>query len=77
MQAAAGYGFERHGDVATHTGNFGPRTGTLRIDYLLPSKGFAVRDGGVFWPLEDAPEAAWTRASDHHMVWLDLADPAP
>ncbi len=76
-QAAAGYGFERHGDVATHTGNFGPRTGTLRIDYLLPSKGFAVRDGGVFWPLEDAPEAAWTRASDHHMVWLDLADPAP
>lgn len=76
-EVAAGYGFERKGEVNAHTGDFGPRTGTLRIDYLLPSEGFAVLDGGVFWPRKDAPEAAWTRASDHHMVWLDLADPAP
>ncbi len=77
VQAAGRYAFERHGDVSAHTGDFGPRSGTLRIDYLLPSKGFSVLAGGVFWPPEDAPEAAWTRASDHHMVWLDLADPVP
>ncbi|MGE0208693.1 MAG: endonuclease/exonuclease/phosphatase family protein [Lysobacteraceae bacterium] len=75
--AAAGYGFERRGDVSAHTGDFGPRSGTLRIDYLLPSKDFSILAGGVFWPLEGAPEAEWTRVTDHHMVWLDLADPTP
>ncbi len=76
--AAAGYGFERRGDVSAHTGDFGPRSGTLRIDYLLPSKkGFSILAGGVFWPPEGAPEAEWTRVTDHHMVWLDLADPVP
>ncbi|HMN35497.1 MAG TPA: endonuclease/exonuclease/phosphatase family protein [Chiayiivirga sp.] len=75
--AAVGYGFERRGDVSAHTGDFGPRSGTLRIDYLLPSKDFSILAGGVFWPLEGAPEAEWTRVTDHHMVWLDLADPTP
>lgn len=75
--AAVGYGFERRGDVSAHTGDFGPRSGTLRIDYLLPSQGFSILAGGVFWPLEGAPEAEWTRVTDHHMVWLDLADPTP
>lgn len=75
VDVARRHGHEREGDVAAHTGDFGPRTGTLRLDYLLPSKGFSVRDGGVFWPREDVPEAAWTKASDHHMVWLDLTDP--
>ncbi len=76
-QAAASYGLERRGDVRAHTGDFGPRTGTLRIDYLLPSIGFSIRAGGVFWPLDSAPEAQWMRVTDHHMVWLDLADPLP
>lgn len=76
VETAQRYGLERKGDIATHTGNFGPRAGTLRIDYVLPSKGFSIRDGGVFWPREGEPGHAWTQASDHHLVWLDLADPA-
>ncbi len=75
IDVAQQYGFEREGELATHTGNFGPRTGTLRIDYLLPSQGFSIRDGGVFWPREGERGHDWTLASDHHMVWLDLADP--
>ena len=75
IDIAQQYGFEREGDLATHTGNFGPRTGTLRIDYLLPSQGFSMRDGGVFWPREGERGHGWTLASDHHMVWVDLADP--
>ena len=73
LERARRHGLPRHGDPATHTGDFGPRTGTLRLDYLLPSSGFAIRDGGVFWPREGEPGAAWTAASDHHPVWVDLA----
>ena len=75
IEAAARYDFQRQGDIAAHTGDFGPRTGTLHIDHLLPSRGFTIRDGGVFWPREGEPGYAWTLASDHHLVWLDLADP--
>lgn len=75
VEAAARYDFVRSGDVAAHTGDFGPRTGTLRIDHLLPSKGFSIRGGGVFWPREGEPGYDWTLASDHHLVWLDLSDP--
>lgn len=74
-EVALRHGHERTGDVHAHTGDFGPRTGTLRLDYLLPSKGFLVRDGGVFWPREGEPGVAWIKASDHHLVWLDLAAP--
>jgi endonuclease/exonuclease/phosphatase family metal-dependent hydrolase len=69
---AAGYGLPRKGDVAAHTGDFGPRSGTLRLDYVLPSRGWRVLDGGVFWPLPEDPDAAIAAASDHHLVWLDL-----
>lgn len=75
-EVALRHGHGRTGDVHAHTGDFGPRTGTLRLDYVLPSKGFLVRDGGVFWPREGEPGAAWIKASDHHLVWLDLALPA-
>lgn len=75
IEASERYEFVREGDVATHTGNFGPRTGTLRIDYLLPSKGFRVRDGGVFWPRDGEAGHEWIDASDHHLVWLDLTEP--
>ena len=65
-------GFERKGDVATHTGDFGPKSGTLRLDYVLPSDNLRVVDGGVFWPASDTPAAAIADASDHHLVWLDV-----
>ena len=72
IEVAEAYGFERTGDVATHTGDFGPRTGTLRIDYVLPSQDLKILGGGVFWPRKDGAGYDWTLASDHHMVWLDL-----
>lgn len=76
VQAAAAYGLARQGERAAHTGDFGPEVGTLRVDYLLPSRDFSIVAGGVFWPRAEAPEAVWTKASDHHPVWLDLALPA-
>lgn len=60
------------GDPAEHTGTFGPRTGNLRVDYVLPSQGFDVVGSGVFWPLTDEVGGDWIGASDHRMVWLDL-----
>lgn len=69
---AATYGIARHGDVASHTGDYGPRTGTLRLDYVLPSREFKVRDAQVFWPLGDAQQVDWLTASDHRPVWVDL-----
>lgn len=69
---AAERGIVRHGDLASHTGDFGPQGGTLRLDYVLPSKGLRVIDGGVFWPAADATGSDIVKASDHHLVWLDL-----
>lgn len=60
------------GDPAEHTGTFGPRTGNLRVDYVLPSQGFEVTGSGVFWPAAGDTGAEWIGASDHRMVWLDL-----
>ncbi len=48
------------------------RVGNLRVDYALPSSNMTVVGSGVFWPKLDAPEYKWTRASDHHLVWVDL-----
>jgi hypothetical protein len=69
---ASRYGLPRKGDPSSHTGDFGPRGGTLRLDYVLPSRNLRVRDGGVFWPHPDAGERDITAASDHRLVWLDL-----
>ena len=72
VERAAGHGLPRKGDVGTHTGDFGPRSGTLRLDSLLPSRGLRVRDSGVFWPVSGSTGAELIDASDHHLVWLDL-----
>jgi endonuclease/exonuclease/phosphatase family metal-dependent hydrolase len=50
-----------------------------RVDYVLPSRGLTVLGSGVFWPpagdplraLVDEPSAA----SDHRLVWVDVAVP--
>ncbi|GAB2610864.1 endonuclease/exonuclease/phosphatase family protein [Novilysobacter erysipheiresistens] len=75
VERAAERGLPRDGDVGSHTGDFGPKGGTLRLDYVLPSANLRVRDGGVFWPDEGDPDAAIAGASDHHLVWLDLVAP--
>lgn len=60
------------GDPAHDTGNFNPRTGNLRVDYVLPSVDFEVIDSGVHWPTPDEDVLGATEASDHHLVWVDL-----
>ena len=71
-ERARAYGIPRHGAIATHTGDFGPRSGTLRIDYVLPSRRLQVRDSAVFWPGPASAEARFANGSDHHLVWADL-----
>jgi endonuclease/exonuclease/phosphatase family metal-dependent hydrolase len=49
--------------------------GGMRIDYLLPSTGLRVLDGGVYWPAAASdPEGhrLAEQASDHRLVWIDL-----
>ena len=60
------------GDPAEDTGDFGPRVGNLRLDYVLPAKDLRIVRGGVFWPAPGAEGSGWIDATDHHMVWLDL-----
>lgn len=47
----------------------------LRIDYVLPSDNMNVADSGVFWPEQDDPGSKWITASDHRMVWIEVALP--
>lgn len=54
------------------TGDFGPRVGTLRLDYVLPSTGFDIRDSGVFWPVAGEPGHDLVDATDHRLLWIDL-----
>lgn len=70
---ATQYGLPRTGDTAGHTGDFGKNVGTLRIDYALPSRDLVVKDSGVFWPAPGTADAAIAEASDHHLVWVDIA----
>ena len=60
--------------VERHT--VGWEGGGLRIDYLLPSVDLKPIAGGVHWPDADADPAGAARAeraSDHRMIWLDIA----
>lgn len=75
VEAARHYareGFVHRGPAELATGDFGPATGTLRLDYLLPSSDFEVVASGVFWPTRERAEAAIADGSDHRLVWMDL-----
>ena len=60
---------------AHDTASFGARNGNYRVDYVLPSVGLAVQSSGVFWPRPGETGVAWLDATDHRMVWADLAAP--
>jgi len=63
-------------DQVRATTEFGGRG--RRIDYVLPSRGIEILDGGVYWPSVDADPEGNARAllaSDHRLVWLDLRLP--
>ncbi|TVQ29899.1 MAG: endonuclease/exonuclease/phosphatase family protein [Geminicoccaceae bacterium] len=66
------------GDPALDTSNWRPfpGPGNLRVDYVLPAASLRVVDAGVFWPADGEVGHDWVRdrrASDHHLVWVDLA----
>ena len=71
--ATGGENLRHRGAHAHDTGNFGPRVGNLRLDYALPSTGVSLAGSGVFWPPPGHPDATLAAASDHHLVWVDLA----
>ena len=70
--AYAEKGILRRGAPQHATGDFGPRSGTMRLDYVLPSTGLSYIGSGVFWPANDSPEAKIADGSDHHLVWVDV-----
>lgn len=69
-----GLNLQQRGDPAEDTADFNDRrTGNLRLDYLLPSADLDVLGCGVFWPALDEAGFELLGASDHRLVWLDLA----
>ena len=68
------YGGAYPGDPRLLTSGFG------RIDYVLPSRGLRVVGSGVYLPEEDHPTRSLVagdgRASDHFLVWVDIALPS-
>ncbi|KRG69856.1 endonuclease [Pseudoxanthomonas dokdonensis] len=68
----ASQGIVHRGAPQHVTGDFGPQSGAMRLDYVLPSTGFGLLGNGVFWPASDDPRAAIADGSDHHLVWVDL-----
>lgn len=71
-RAYAAQGIARRGAPEHVTGDFGPKAGAMRLDYVLPSIGFEPKGSGVFWPASNDPAAAIADGSDHHLVWVDL-----
>ncbi|WP_447730719.1 endonuclease/exonuclease/phosphatase family protein [Pseudoxanthomonas suwonensis] len=71
-RAYAAAGLLHRGAPEHVTGDFGPRSGAMRLDYVIPSTGFQATGSGVFWPASGEPAAAIADGSDHHLVWVDL-----
>jgi endonuclease/exonuclease/phosphatase family metal-dependent hydrolase len=71
--SVTGPGARHSGNAAEDTCRVGGEVGNLRLDYVLPSRGFEIIDTSVFWPLPTHPDARLTAATDHHLVWMDLA----
>lgn len=52
-------------------------SGNLRVDYALPSDNLFFIDAGVFWPTQDELLDYLNEASDHRLVWVDIAFEKP
>ncbi len=71
---AAAADARQRGDPALDTAAYPKAPGNLRLDYVLPSRGLAVADAGVWWPAPGAPGADdAAAASRHRLVWVDIA----
>ena len=75
--AAQGRANARHsGNPRFDTADFNDKVpGNLRVDYVLPSANLKTVDAGVYWPVPGEPGAALVDASDHRLVWIDVALP--
>jgi hypothetical protein len=65
-------------DPQFDTADFAEPPGNIRADYVLPSADLDIRDARVFWPVRADPLSRLTGtfpfpASDHRLVWVDLA----
>lgn len=66
------------GGVGTDTVDWpDPSPGNMRVDYVLPSSDWRVKDTGVFWPDVFAPDHDLLgmddgQASRHRLVWVDV-----
>ena len=66
------------GDPARDTADWqdGPgQPGNLRVDYVLPSREWRVRDSGVWWPETEPAAGIAAAASRHRLVWVDVELP--
>ena len=68
-----GANLQHQGAPQFDTADFNESVGNLRVDYAVPSSTLKVQEQGVFWPLPSSPESAWSDASDHRMVWVDVS----
>ena len=75
--AAQGRANARHsGNPRFDTADFNDKVpGNLRVDYVLPSANLKTVDAGVYWPSPGEPGAGLIDASDHRLVWIDVALP--
>lgn len=65
------------GDPALDTGDFtdevGKGPGNLRVDFVLVDRALRTFGCGVFWPPSYEPTGRLVAASDHRLVWVDVA----
>ncbi len=53
-----------------------PSPGNMRVDYVLPSTDFTVKDAGVYWPPAGrSGHDLALAASRHRLVWVDVELP--
>lgn len=72
--ASGGANASQSGDPSHDTGDFADDVvGNLRCDYCLPSLTLNYVQGEVFWPKQLTAEAKLLVASDHRLVWIDVA----
>lgn len=74
-QGAVFDGAERNAGQQSFAGHDTAQFGrnNFRVDYVLPSVGLPVNASGVFWPEPGQPGREWLTATDHRMVWVDIA----
>lgn len=76
-KAHADLNANHQGEARFDTADFsGDGHGNLRVDYVLPSRDLRVVGSGVYWPKPGEPGAEAIKATDHRLVWVDLALPA-